>query len=93
MSYFASLILFYLCGYVLISGDEKNFCAWYAITHCFFSHFSCFLQQNYGLGLGFRFGLSVNPVLYHLALQRLSLKTQLKIEFLGPFSSRRNVPV
>ena len=46
------------------------------------------MQQNYGLGLGFRFGLSVDPVLYHLAPQRLSLKTQSKIEFLGSFSGR-----
>ena len=28
-----------------------------------------FLQQNYGLGLGFRFGLSVDPLLYCFAPQ------------------------
>ena len=85
------IILFvWLCADIW--GWEKFLCLVYYNT-LFFSHFCCFLQQNYGLGLGFRFGLSVDPVLYHLALQRLSLKTQSKIEFLGPFSSRRNVPV
>ena len=47
----------------------------------FFFQFCYFLQQNYGLGLGFKFGLSVDPVLYHLASQRLSLKTRQRLSF------------
>ena len=62
------------------------------VTHCFFSVFF-FLQQHYGSELGFRFGLSVDPILYHLAPQILSLKTQSKIEFLGLFSVCRKVVV
>ena len=81
-----------MCGNVLIPEVEKNFHAWYTVTH-FFSQFCYFLQQNYGLGLGFRFGLSVYPVLYCLAPQKSSLKTQSKIEFLGPCSSHRKVLV
>ena len=77
-----------MCGNVLIPQDEKNFCLVYCNT-LFFLSFVLFLQQNYGLGLGFRFGLSVDPVLYHLAPQRLSLKTQSKNEFLGSFSGHR----
>ena len=75
---------------MLIPEDEKNFHAWYTVTHCFFQ-FCCILQQNYSLGLGFRLGLSVDPVLYCLAPQGLSLKTQSLIEFLGPFSGHRKV--
>ena len=48
-----------------------------------------FFKINYGLGLALRFGLSVDPVLYRLATQRLSLKTQPKIEFLRLFGGRR----
>ena len=45
-----------------------------------------FLQQNYGLQLGFRFSLIVDQVLLHcLAPVRMSLKTQSKIEFLELF--------
>ena len=85
---FASQILYYQCGNVLIPDDEKIFRAWYTVTLCFFSVL-LFLRQNYGLGLGFRFSLSVDPVMCRSATQRLSLKTQLKIEFLGSFSGRR----
>ena len=79
---FVSYILFNLCGNVLIPEDQK-----------YFSQFCCFLQQNCGLGLEFEFGLSVGPVLYCLAPQRLILKTQSKIQFLGPFSGHRKMPV
>ena len=44
-----------------------------------------FLQQNYGLQLGFRFSLIVDQVLHCLAPVRMSLKTQSKIEFLELF--------
>ena len=44
-----------------------------------------FLQQNYGLQLGFRFSLIVDQVLPCLAPVRMSLKTQSKIEFLELF--------
>ena len=85
-----------LCGNVLIPEDKKNFQVWYAVTPCFFFfffflQFCCFSQQNHSLGLGFRFGLSVDPVLYHLAPQRLSLNIQSIIEFLGQLSGRRKV--
>ena len=73
---------------MLIPNDEKIFRAWYTVTLCFFSVL-LFLRQNYGLGLGFRFSLSVDPVMCRSATQRLSLKTQIKIEFLGSFSGRR----
>ena len=73
---FMSQILFYLCVNVLIHEDKKNFCAWYTVTHCFLSSVLLLFITNYDLGLWFRFGLSVDPVLYHLACQRLSLKTQ-----------------
>ena len=52
-----------------------------------------FLQQNYGLWLGFKFSLSADQVLYRLATQRLSLKAQSNIEFLEPFSGCRKVLV
>ena len=42
---FASLILFYLCGNVLIPEDEKNFRAWYTVTHCFFSVLLFFITK------------------------------------------------
>ena len=77
--------------YVPIPEDEKNFCALYPIT-LFFSEFCCFLQQDYSLWLGFRFGLSLDLVWYCLAPQRLSLKSQSKIEFQGPFSSHIPTP-
>ena len=54
------------------------------LQHIVFSQFYCFLQQSYGLGLRFRFCLNVDLVLYCLAPQRLSFKTQSKIWFLGP---------
>ena len=75
---FSSEIFFYLSGNVLIPEDKEKFRAWFTVTVLFFQ-FCCFLQQNYGLWLGFRCGLSVDPVLYHLTSQRLSLKTQSKI--------------
>ena len=87
-----NLILLYLNGNVLIPENEKKFCAWYIITHCFF-FVVLYLHQKYGLGLGFRFGLSADPVLHILASLRLSLKTQSKIEFLGLFSSHRKLLV
>ena len=86
-----------LCGNVLIPEDKKNFQLWYAATYFFFFffflsfQFCCFPQKNHSLGLGFRFGLSVDPVLHHLAPQRLSLNIQSIIQFLGPLSGRRNV--
>ena len=91
---FVSWILFYLCGNVLIPKDEKNFHTWYTLTH-FFSGLFCFLQQNYGLRLGFRFRfrLSADQVLYRSATQKLSLKTQSNIEFPEPFSGHRKVLV
>ena len=58
----------------------ENFRTWYTVTHCFFFSVLLFLQQNYSLGLGFRFGLSVDLVLYRLAPQRLNSKTQSKVE-------------
>ena len=79
----------YFCGNRLIRKDEKNF---HTVAPVF-SQFCCFLQQKYGLGLGLRFGLSVDLLLYRLAPQRLSLKTQSRIEFLGPLSSCRKVLV
>ena len=48
---------------------------------------------KYTDGLGFRFGLSVDALLYCLAPQIPSLKTQSKIELLGLFSSHRKVLV
>ena len=57
------------------------------LQHIVFSQFYCFLQQSYGLGLRFRFCLNVDLVLYCLAPQRLSFKTQSKIWFLGPLAA------
>ena len=65
---FASLILFYLCGGVLIPRDEKNFRTWYTVTR-FSSVLFCFSKQKYGLQLGFRFSLSADQVLYYSATQ------------------------
>ena len=62
------------------------------VIHCFFSVWLSFTTK-----LRFRVRNKVwfkcSPVLYRLASQRLSLKTESKIEFLGPFSGRRKVLV
>ena len=42
-----------------------------------------FFTINYGLELALRFGLSVDPVLYCLATQRLGLKLNQKLNFYG----------
>ena len=73
---FASQILCYLGGNVLIPEDEKIFRCWYTVAHCFYP-FYYFLQQNYDLQLGFKFNLSKDQVLYSLAPQRFTEITDL----------------
>ena len=57
-------MLFYLCGNVYLK--MRRFSALDILKHIVFSQFCCFLRQSYGLGLGFRLGLYVDPVLYQL---------------------------